>query len=457
MRGNDTIHQHPYIPLNCPEDAKKPYICRLSPFENGFEGEYLDNFALESAHTLFLRKRGSGDAYLAIPLSDPTFTVTGLEKEAEYEFFIESGVGEKSHTRLLRTAALPDGAVAINYLHPDDTQYAVSGRFLCSPSLARLPDGTLVAGMDLYGNHMPQNLTLLFSSDDDGKTWRYLNDLYPFYWGSLFTHKGVLYILGLTTEYGNLQIASSKDGGHTWSRPTVLFYGSNLLCKNGGMHRAPMHVFLHEGRLWTTCEYGCWEKGSHLPAVLSIGEDEDLMVASNWALTGFLPFEGAWREASGGVQRDTMEGNIVLTPEGGMREILRWSLGKALVLKVKAPEEPLEFEELRDMPVSSSMFRILPYQGGYIMVTNRKGDHVETEEGLPYRNVLSLFTSKDLKNWTLKEDVVNAEDKDPMKIGFQYPCPLLEGDTLYLNVRSAFNNADNFHNSNTMLFWKLVL
>lgn len=456
MRGNDTIHQHPYIPLNCPEDLKKPFICRLSPFETGFEGEFLDNFAPESAHTLFLRKRGSEDAYRTIALSDTAFTVSGLEKETEYEFFIESDKGEKSHTRLLRTTALPAGSTVINYLHPEDTQYAFSGRFLCSPSLARLPDGTLVAGMDLYGNHMPQNLTLLFSSHDDGKTWRYLNDLYPFYWGSLFTHKGVLYILGLTTEYGNLQIASSKDGGHTWSRPTVLFYGSNLLCKNGGMHRAPMHVVSHGGRLWTTCEYGCWEKGSHLPAVLSIGEDEDLIVASNWALTGFLPFEGAWREASEGRQRDTMEGNIVLTPDGEMQEILRWSLGKALVLKVKAPEEPLEFEELRTMPVSSSMFRILPYKEGYLMVTNRKGDNVKTIEDAPYRNVLSLFTSKDLRNWDLKEDVVNAGNEDPMKIGFQYPCPLLEGDTLYLNVRSAFNNADNFHNSNTMLFWKIA-
>lgn len=457
MRGFNTVHRCPYVPPNMPEEEKKPFICRLAPRPDGFEGEVLDHAFPDAAHVLYVRRRGSGEAYAAHPLTEPVFTVTGLANETEYEFYVESAAGFRSNTRLLRTTDLPEGATVINYLHPEDRQYEVSGRFLCSPSLTRLPDGTLVAGMDVYGPNMPQNLTILFSSVDDGRHWRYLTDLFPFYWSSLFVHRGRLYALGLTTEYGNLQIACSADGGHTWSAPTVLFYGSGFTCGNGGMHRAPMQLVSHGGRLWTTCEYGCWAKGSHLPAVLSIDENADLMRAENWCLTGFLPFEGAWREAAGGRQYDTMEGNVVLTPEGELRELLRWTHESMLVLKINGSEEPLSFEEIRPAPVSNSMFRVLPWRDGYLLVTNHKGRAAVCEEGVSYRSTLSVFFSKDLRSWTLLRDVVNRPEDDPRTIGFQYPCALLEGDTLNLSVRSAFNRADSFHNSNTILFWRLKL
>ncbi|MBO5270949.1 MAG: hypothetical protein J6B77_09190 [Clostridia bacterium] len=45
-------------------------------------------------------------------------------------------------------------------------------------------------------------------------------------------------------------------------------------------------------------------------------------------------------------------------------------------------------------------------------------------------------------------------DDTAARVGFQYPAFFVHGDTLYLAIRSAFNNADNFHNSNHILFYK---
>ena len=36
----------------------------------------------------------------------------------------------------------------------------------------------------------------VFGSDDWGATWRYLTNVSGIYWGSLFTHRGAVYLVG---------------------------------------------------------------------------------------------------------------------------------------------------------------------------------------------------------------------------------------------------------------------
>lgn len=454
MRGSNRIEHRPYLPPTRLGELKNPYVCRLAPNAHGFELEWLDRTGAQ-AYTVFCGLRGS-ELKPCATVQGNTARVEGLESECDYAFYVESSDRRRSHTRLVRTGAIPAGSVVINYLHPDDTQYDFSGRYLCSPSLARVPGGRLVAGMDVFGGGMAQNLTLLFGSDDDGATWRYLTDLYPFYWASLFVHKGVLYILGLTTEYGNLQIACSQDGGQTWSAPVTLFYGSNMLCDYGGVHRAPMHVVADGERLYTSIEYGCWKMGSHLPSVLSIGEDEDLMQPENWVRSEILPFDGAWKEAANGVQKDTMEGNIVRAPDGQLYNYLRWSVEKLLRLRIdeEDPEKMLEFAGLHTAPVVNSMFRLFRAEDRYLLITNRKTEASEKRaKDFPrYRNVLSIFESADLEHFTLVKDVYNFENEHPGTVGFQYPAFLYEDGQILLVVRSAFNHPHNEHDANYSLF-----
>ena len=104
----------------------------------------------------------------------------------------------------------------VNYLHPADDCYSFSGHALCSPSLVRHPDGYLLASMDAYSGDYPQNLTLIFRSDDDGKTWKYVSELFPCFWGKMFIHKGERIddlLRELQTNKSHLAVVLDEYGG----------------------------------------------------------------------------------------------------------------------------------------------------------------------------------------------------------------------------------------------------
>ena len=450
MKCSNGIRHRPYIRPMQPSDV--PFICRLAPSDFSITLEWLD-LGNGTAHTLFYRVRGT-EEWNQTAATTNEMTLNGLACDTEYELFMESEVGKRSNVRLARTGAIPTGTSVINYLHPEDEQYLSSGRFLCSPSLARTGTGRLIAGMDVFGPAMGQNLTLLFFSDDDGQSWHYLCDLFPFYWSNLFFHQNALYIMGLTTEYGNLQISRSLDNGVTWENPTTIQYGTNVLCATGGVCREPMHLTEYNGRFYTSIGFGAWKAGGHNPAVLSIAADADPMVAENWSISDYLPFGGKWQEDAG-VKGDTIEGNLVKAPDGALYNYMRWKKGELLKLRVNTEDldAPLEYGAIEAAPTSNSMFRIIPHKDGYLFVSNRMSN-VQMEFS---RNALALFETKDLKEYHLVRDIINFEDQNPRKFGFQYPSFVKEENTLYLSIRSAFNNADSFHNSNYILFTKIEL
>ena len=361
MKGKNSASYRPFYPLNRQKEVKKPYICRLAPFVDGFELEWFDN-AQPGAHELFYRKRGSAAAWSRAEVWEAVCRVEGLDSWCDYELYLQAQDGERSNIRLVRTGEMP--GTVVNYLHPQDSQYDFSGRYLCSPSLAKLNDGTLIASMDVYGPGMGQNLTLLFRSKDGGQTWRYLCDLYPFFWGTLFVHKDRLYMLGNSTEYGDLHIACSQDGGENWSAPVTLFRGAHLSAASGGPHRAPMGILPHKGRLWTGVEFGAWRLGGHLPTAVSVDEQADLMCAENWTMSEPAVYEGEW--AASGPKGDTIEGNMVLGPNGELYDMLRYLPGRALLMRADTehPEQPLQFERLAPFEMAHSKFFIVRHEDG---------------------------------------------------------------------------------------------
>lgn len=450
MKCTTAWNHTPYRPADLPEERMKPFICRLAPGETTLEIEWFDH-SETGTHTLFW-SQWLHNKWQQLPVEEGVVTLTGLKDGAEYEFYIQSPSGKKSATRLAHTGFVP--GTVVNYLHPQDKFYAFSGNYLCSPSLVRVPSGALLAMMDVYGSS-PQNLQIICRSDDDGKTWHYLTELFPSFWGTLFLHKGALYCISASTEYGDLLIGRSDDEGKTWTRPTVLARGSSHFGENG-WHRAPVVVLNAYGRLWTGMDYGSWakekfSKESFSNTMFSIDENADLLVAENWHYADFWHYDGTLPGAVPNVNQG-IEDNAVVGPDGNLYLIERYAEGKAIKLRLEDndPDKAMVFDQFIDFPMAHTKFEIRRREsdGLYFAVGNRP----------PLRTVLSVYVSEDLEHWEFLQDILNYEDMPHLQIGFQYPAFLFNGDHEILVLsRTSFNGANNFHDSNFQTFHRVTL
>ena len=262
-----------------------------------------------------------------LPVKSDTVRIDGLVDEQDYEFCL-ARVGQRAESavRLVRTGQAP--GTIVNYLHPEDEVYAFSGHSLCSPTLVRLPSGALLAGMDVFaGQYGNSKLTLLFKSTDNGENWRYVTDIYPSFWPKLFVHRGALYLLSVSQDYGDLLIGRSLDEGETWTAPTHIITGCGPF--EMGPHKAPMPVIEHNGRLYTGIDYGCWRHHRHANGLLSIDVDADLLNAADWRFTPFTQFSADWPGAPLGPCPGCIEGNAVVAPDGTIANYLRIDLASA--------------------------------------------------------------------------------------------------------------------------------
>ena len=455
MRGCTSWSYRPYTPPLF--DSGDIYICRIVPSERAVHFEWLP-LAGDREYTIFCRERNEGDFRNCGKTTGCEFDITGLEEEKDYEFYVCCGE-KKSRIRLARTGFV-EGTV-INYLHPDDGAYAFSGRFLCSPSWVRLPDGRLLASMDVYGT--PQNLTLIFESKDEGKTWHYVSELMPSFWGRLFVHKGDVYMLSCSTEYGDLLIGKSSDGGKTFGLPTVLIRGSHIQGL-GGIHKNPQNIMIHNGRIYETLEWGTWKKQPppFAAMVMSADVDADLLDVNSWHFSEPVVYDPTWPGTADGTACSNIEGTLVVAPDGKLLEIMRYGIsrckpswGKVIAYKVNTadPDAPLTYSHTIDFPANESKFMIKydEKSGKYWSVATR----IDCIEHIDNRNLLSLMVSDDLEHWRVAKDIFNYLHTDPMKIGFQYVDFSFEGEDILFMCRTAMNGADNFHNSNYATFHRI--
>lgn len=443
MTGHRQWNYTPYQPADIAQDGPKPTICRLAPASHSVELEWFDKGS-SAPHTLFWAEHGS-DSFSSMPIQARQVKLEQLSDKTEYELVIANAEGVKSNVRLVLTGDVPGRVV--NYLHPQDDQYHFSGQYLASPSIVKLENGALLSSMDVFAGNRPQNLTLIFRSDDGGQNWHYVTELFPCFWGKLFTHRGSLYMLGMSNEYGDLLIGRSDDEGLTWAVPTPIMRGSACTMEKG-LHKAPMPIIRAHGRLWTEVDFGSWNCGGFGNSIFSIDENADLCAAENWSCTGFLHFDSSWPKA--GDYASSIEGNAVEAPDGSIVALMRYGENKALLMKMdyKNPEARPEFVEFIDFPMGHTKFEVQRHpDGSYYAVGNR----------LPLRTILSVFRSTDLRHWDFVRDIENQNQMPVKEVGFQYPAFLFDGDDLLVLSRTAFNKANNFHDSNMQTFYRVAL
>lgn len=344
MKGYSLWSYAPYKPLFW--NVGDIYICRIAPNIDSIHFEWLGS---DEEYHIFYRKKGTCHFDFYGVTNKNACDLTNLETDTDYEFYIQSGE-QKSRVRLARTGEVV--GTVVNYLHPDDDSYGFSGKFLCSPSLLQHPDGYLLASMDVFGGGDPQNLTLIFRSDDNGKSWYYVSELMPCFWGKLFLHNGEIHMLSCSTEYGDLLIGKSNDGGKTFSAPTVLLRGSNGKNGNCGIHKNPQNILIYNNRIYETLEWGTWanQEFGHAAMVMSCDVNDDLLVPENWSFTEPLPFDYFAPELKS-LQKPvmTIEGTLTLSPNGELWNIMRFGKrNHAIVYKVNTEnfEAPLEYKKL---------------------------------------------------------------------------------------------------------------
>lgn len=461
MIGYSGWNYRPFYSMDESYRAECPYIAALRPGKECVEIEWYDEKCAYINHNLQIWD--DEEQCREIPIDSHHFLVKGLEDEKTYRFCVVDNQNRErtSHIRRARIAHVV--GCPINYLHPEDKCYSYSGHSLCSPSLLKLKSGVLIASMDVFGLRQGQNLTKIFASYDEGKTWEYLTDLFPCFWGKLFEFRGALYMLAFTTEYGNLVIGKSEDDGKTWSEFVKLFPGSGNR-DGGGPHRAPLNIMEYEGRLWAAVDFGTWEKGGHMSGVLSVSVEDDLLEAKSWVMSEFLPYDPNWRGAAEGISQGCLEGNLVKLPSGTLCNFLRYQInkctpnhGRAVLLKVDThhPERQLELYEVIDFMGGLVKFSIVfdEVTKYYLALVNRVIDETKPMN----RNVLSLIKSKDAIHWEFVRDVVDGSgiETSTEKIGVQYPDMLIDNEDLIWVQRTAMNGAVNPHDSNFITFHRL--
>lgn len=452
MKGVNSWSYRPYRP--CLTEVGDIYICRLAPSRAAIHLEWLSVGELE--YSVYYRLRDEGDFVCVCKTKENFCDISDLETERDYEFYVEAG-DLRSRIRLARTGE--SVGCVVNYLHPDDEAYAFSGRYLCSPSLVRHPDGYLLASMDVYAGEHPQNLTLIYRSDDDGKSWRYVSELMPCFWGKMFIHKGELYMLACSTEYGDLLIGKSNDGGENFSAPVTLLRGSNGKKGNCGVHKNPQNMLCRGGRLWGTLEWGSWGNKvfCHAAMMMSCDIDADLLSPESWSFTEPRPFDNFAPELEGlPLNTMTIEGTPVEAPDGRLLNIMRFGkFGNVIAYEADEanPDAPLKYSHCIEFPANFSKFMIKydERSGNYFSVATRVWDR----ERKRARNLLSLMCSPDLENWRVVRDIFDYRDCDDDKVGFQYVDFSIEGDDLIFLCRTALNGAHSYHDSNYSTFHRI--
>lgn len=452
MKGYSLWSYAPYKPLL--RDVGDLYICRIAPGKQEIHLQWLD--ATGAEYCVFCRKRDEGAFTLWGKTTASQFCIADLQTDTDYEFYVESE-GKKSLVRLARTGETI--GTVVNYLHPDDEAYSFSGRYLCSPSLVRHPDGFLLASMDLFAADHPQNLTLIFRSDDNGATWQYVSELMPCFWGKLFVHNGALYMLACSTEYGDLLIGKSTDGGKTFSAPVCLLRGSNGKNGNNGVHKNPQNLYLHNGRIYNTLEWGAWANKDycHAAMVMSCSVNDDLLVPENWEFSQPKKFNPQDAPELSALPNCTMtiEGTLTADKEGRLLNIMRFGGNRQVIayrVNTEDPGTPLTYSHCISFPANLSKFMI-KYDGvskKYYSIASRLHETISTR-----RNLLSLLASDDLEHWYLVTDLFDYTDQDPLKIGFQYVDFEIEGEDILFLCRTAMNNAHTYHDSNYQTFHRI--
>jgi hypothetical protein len=349
-----------------------------------------------------------------------------------------------------------------------DHSPAASGIYIGSPSLAVLPNGDYVASHDEFGPKSTEHrraVSHIFQSHDRGARWKRISTIDGAFWSTLFIHRGALYLLGPDRHHGNVLIRRSSDGGVTWTSPTNGTTG--LLRGDGEYHCAPVPVIEHAGRLWRAMEWRsppiAWGI-NYRAGMLSIPVDADLLNATNWTCSNFLPSDRAW---NGGDMGAWLEGNAVVTPAAELVDVLRVQTRspdeKAAIVHISPDGKTASFDPATGFikfPGGAKKFTIRydSQTKRYWSLATIVPDRHRADDPGRIRNTLALTCSSDLVKWEVR--CILLHHPEVARHGFQYVDWLFDGEDIIAACRTAFDDgqggAHNNHDANFLTFHRFT-
>lgn len=341
-----------------------------------------------------------------------------------------------------------------------DHQDPATRQYIGSPSLVVLPGGEILASHDLFGPGSGQRTsaeTRVFLSRDRGKTWTKTAEFREQFWSNLFWHRGRVYLMGTSYEYGRIVMRESRDRGRTWS-------AAAYLTEDRGYHTAPMQIVRRHGRLWRSFEWhpdGPW--GFFQVFVMSAPEKANLLDARSWVRTPRLTFPVSLPPAEG---VHWLETNLVETPRGALQAMLRVdNLERAAVVRVDEAaavrgDAALAFEKTIPFPGGAKKFLIRwdKRSKRYWALASPARPEFAAMRPAAVRNTLALLSSADLETW--REERVVLSHPDPERHGFQYPDWQFDGEDIVAAVRTAFvtetSRPPRAHDANFLTFHRIA-
>ena len=343
-----------------------------------------------------------------------------------------------------------------------------SGKYVGSPSLCILPNGDYVASHDEFGPESTEfrsAVTHIFSSSDQGSSWKEISVIQGLFWSNLFLHNHVLYNIGTNKHHGNVVIRKSTDGGKTWTHP---YHGKNGLLLEGEYHTAPMPVIVHNGRIWRAIEYATaptveWGK-RYSAMVISAPVNADLLDAKNWRKSNYLMYDPSYLSGKFGAW---LEGNVVISPEGKILDILRVAVPAgadeyAAFVEISKNGKKVSFNPTTGFvkfPGGAKKFTIRydPQTKRYWTLRNIVAPQFKDMNPSSVRNTLVLSSSTDLQTWQTHEILLQHPDVE--RHGFQYVDWQFEENDIIFVSRTAYDDetggARNNHDANFLTFHRV--
>ncbi len=446
MKPVSAWNMTPYISPMLSARADRPYICRILPYTTTLDFDFIDKSAPKRAsHTLYYRVLGGTST--AVFMEDSCHgQICNLRPRTEYEFYVERDCdGVCSEIRRIRTGVYPGRAV--HYLHPDDPFYAFSGRALSSPCLCRLPDGKLLVSMDVSSENASQNLTILFCSEDNGKNWSYLTELYPCCHGQLFYQNGRLYMLALSSPNGDVLIGASDNEGMDWTMPTVLFRGSHHPNVDTWCHSSTPLVCAN-GRLCAALAHGNPQNAKMNVYVMSAPDDAaDYTDPTVWTLSDSMCTDNGQNISAAG-------GTLFLLPDETLCQMIPHGIGQCLLLSVTTDDPtnaptPLGIVSTETLPAKLEV-HYDEVSAQYYAICNRP-----SEQGNDGYTLVSLLVSSDARHWSVAADVLNAGALPAKDVGFRSVSFVIEGNDILFLCCTAYGNAMSCKDANYVTFHKI--